>query len=79
MRAKREFERLRDGGAFLILCPLMWKELGLRGTALLMFARIYGFCRDGGALYKSRRRTASYLGVSERSVIRADLCQYFGH
>ena len=79
MRVKREYARLRDGDAFLILRLFMWKELGLRGTALLMFARIYGFCRDGGTLYKSRRRTASCLGVSERSVIRADLCQYFGH
>ena len=67
MHAKREPARPRDGDAFLVL----WKELGLKGTALLVFARIYGFCRDGGTFYESRKRTSTYLGVSERSVIRA--------
>lgn len=71
MHAKREPARTRDGAAFLILHPFMWKELGLKGTSLLVFARIYGFCKDGGTFYESRKRTASYLGVSERSVIRA--------
>lgn len=71
MHAKREPARPRDGDAFLVLRPFMWKELGLKGTALLVFARIYGFCKDGGTFYESRKRTASYLGVSERSVIRA--------
>lgn len=71
MHEKREPARPRDGDAFLILRPFMWRELGLKGTALLVFARIYGFCKDGGTFYESRKRTASYLGVSERSVIRA--------
>ena len=71
MHAKREPARTRDGDAFLILHPFMWKELGLKGTSLLVFARIYGFCKDGGTFYESRKRTSSYLGVSERSVIRA--------
>ena len=71
MHAKREPARPRDSDAFLVLRPFMWKELGLKGTALLVFARIYGFCKDGGTFYESRKRTASYLGVSERSVIRA--------
>lgn len=71
MHAKREPARPRDGDAFLILHPFMWKELGLKGTALLVFARIYGFCKDGGTFYESRKRTSTYLGLSERSVIRA--------
>lgn len=71
MNAKREPARPRDGDAFLILHPFMWKELGLKGTVLLVFARIYGFCKDGGTFYESRKRTATYLSVSERSVIRA--------
>lgn len=71
MHAKREPARPRDGDAFLILRPFMWKELGLKGAVLLVFARIYGFCKDGGTFYESRRRTATYLGMSERSVIRA--------
>lgn len=71
MHAKREPVRQRESDAFLILHPFMWKELGLKGTTLLVFARIYGFCKDGGTFYESRKRTATYLGVSERSVIRA--------
>lgn len=65
MHAKREPARPRDGDAFLVLHPFMWKELGLKGTTLLVFARIYGFCKDGGTFYESRRRTATYIGVSE--------------
>lgn len=71
MHAKSEPARPCDGDAFLILHPFMWKELGLKGTVLLVFARIYGFCKDGGTFYESRKRTAAYLGMSERSVIRA--------
>lgn len=71
MHAKRDPARPRDGDAFLVLHPFMWKELRLKGAALLVFARIYGFCKDGGTFYESRKRTATYLGVSERSVIRA--------
>lgn len=62
----------RDGdGAFLIVHPFMWRELGLKGVQLLVFARVYGFCKGGGSFYESRRNTAAYLGISERSVIRA--------
>lgn len=57
--------------AFLITRPFMWRELGLKGTQLLVFARIYGFCKGGGCFYESRAKTAEYLCVSERSVIRA--------
>lgn len=59
------------GDAFLIVHPFMWRELGLKGTQLLVFARVYGFCKGGGEFYESRQRTAAYLGISERSVIRA--------
>lgn len=57
--------------AFLVIRPFMWRELGLKGTQLLVFARIYGFCKGGGCFYESRAKTADYLCVSERSVIRA--------
>lgn len=49
----------------------MWRELGLRGADLLVFARVYGFCKNGGLFYESRAKTAAYLGLSERSIIRA--------
>lgn len=63
--------RSPDGEPFLILHPFMWHELGLHGTELLVFARVFGFCKGGGSYYESRRRTAAYLGLSERSVTRA--------
>ena len=56
---------------FLVLYPFMWKTLGLKGTTLLVFARIFGFCKRGGFFYESRSSTAAYLGISERSVIRS--------
>ena len=56
MHAKREPVRPRESDAFLILHPFMWKELGLKGTTLLVFARIYGFCKDGGAFYELEQR-----------------------
>lgn len=56
---------------FLVLHPFMWEEFELQGTALLVYARIFGFCKGGGSFYESRCGTARYLGVSERSVIRA--------
>ena len=55
----------------LVLYPFMWEEFELQGTILLVYARVFGFCKRGGSFYESRASTASYLGVSERSVIRA--------
>lgn len=63
--------RSPDGDAFLVLRPFMWRDIGLRGADLLVFARVYGFCKNGGLFYESRAGTASYLGLSERSVTRA--------
>lgn len=56
---------------FLILHPFMWEDFSLHGIDLLVYARIFGFCKDGGLFYESRARTASYLGVSERSIVRS--------
>ena len=61
----------RAPGTFLVLYPFMWEQLALKGIELLVFARAYGFCKGGGCFYESRARTASYLGISERSVTRA--------
>lgn len=61
---------------FLVIYDFMFKELKLKGNALLVYARIYGFCKDGGIYYESRAATAAFLCISERSVIRAiaELC-----
>lgn len=71
MRETDGFNGGRCEDAFLILYPFMWEEFELRGNALLVYSRIYGFCKDGGRFYESRAGTSSYLGISERSVIRA--------
>ena len=61
----------RAPDTFLVVYPFMWEQLGLKGVELLVFARAYGFCKNGGSFYESRARTADYLGISERSVTRA--------
>ena len=49
----------------------MWRDHGLSGVTLLVYARIYGFCRDGGEFYESRAATAEFLGTTPRTVTRA--------
>lgn len=61
----------RRQDSFLFLHPFMWEKLKLRGIDLLVFARVYGFCKGGGTFYESRAGTAAYLGISERSVTRS--------
>lgn len=49
----------------------MTEGMGLSGTALLVYARIFSFCKDtGGSFWESRRGTAEFLGMSERQVNR---------
>lgn len=46
--------------------------LGLSGTELLLYARIFSFCAQTGRnFYESKTRTAEFLGVSDRQVRRA--------
>lgn len=61
----------RGRGSFLAVYEFMWKDLGLSGVPLLVYARIYGFCKRGGLFFESRAKTADYLDVSERAVIKA--------
>ena len=50
----------------------MTEGMGLRGTELLVYARIFGFCRHYGAtFYESKANTARMVGASERQVHRA--------
>ncbi|MBQ9021925.1 MAG: hypothetical protein IJ113_07970 [Eggerthellaceae bacterium] len=63
-------EEKRDG--FVVIREFMWRDLGLSGVPLLVFARAHGFCLRGeGLFYESKARTASFFGVSERTVFRA--------
>lgn len=65
----------RHGGAvedeFVVAHRFMWRDLGLSGMSLMVYARIYGFCRDGGEFYESRASTADFLGTTPRTVTRA--------
>lgn len=56
---------------FIVVYQFMWKSLGLSGVTLSVFARIYGFCRDGtSGFYESRTKTAEFLGTTARTVTR---------
>lgn len=65
----------RHGGSaedeFVVAHRFMWRDLGLSGVSLMVYARIYGFCRDGGEFYESRASTADFLGTTSRTVTRA--------
>lgn len=68
MRADDELARVQE---FVVAHRFMWRDLGLSGVTLLVYARIYGFCRDGGEFYESRASTADFLGTTPRTVTRA--------
>lgn len=62
----------RHAGPFLIIHRFMWSEMGLSGVTLHVYARIYGFCHDGGGrFYESRSATARFLGTTSRTVSRS--------
>ena len=49
----------------------MTEGMGLQGTLLLVYARIFGFCKEtGGSFWESKRGTAEFLGISARQVSR---------
>lgn len=57
---------------FIVVYRFMWQKLGLDGVTLRVFARIYGFCRDGNfEFYESRSATAEFLGTTPRTVTRS--------
>lgn len=63
---------LDESEVFVVVRRWMWRELDLAGVALLVFARVWSFCREGsGEFYESKARTAEVLGVSEREVYRS--------
>lgn len=57
---------------FIVVYRFMWQRLGLDGVALRVFARIYGFCKDGDSeFFESRSATADFLGTTPRTVTRS--------
>ena len=48
-----------DGETFVLVRRWMWRDLNLAGVTLLVFARVWSFCRKGaGEFYESKPRTA---------------------
>ena len=66
---------MTSGGSrdeFVVVHRFMIEELGLRGAALLVYARIYGFCEKSNRdFYESKPKTAEFLGLSERTVFHS--------
>ena len=56
------------GQEFVVAHRFMWRDYGLSGVTLLVYARIYGFCRDS---YESKTTTADFLGTTPRSFLQA--------
>ena len=55
---------------FIVVYRFMWQKLGLDGAALRVFARIYGFCKDGDSeFFESRSATADFLGTTDRKSV----------
>lgn len=71
MRNGEENRGKRGEDEFVVAHRFMWRDHGLSGVTLLVYARIYGFCRDGGEFYESRGATAEFLGTTPRTVTRA--------
>ena len=68
----------RKGGAYDIggrsyvkVYDFMAKELGLKGTELMLYARIFGFNQAGKTFYESRAGTAEFFGCTPRAVASA--------
>lgn len=53
-------------------CCFMTEGMRLHGAELLVYARIFGFCKlDEGIFYESKPNIAQFLGISERQAHRA--------
>lgn len=50
----------------------MTEGMGLSGTELLIYARVFGFSKqNGGEFWESKRGIAEFLGISERQAHRS--------
>ena len=71
MRSGERIPGKRVDDEFVVAHRFMWRDHGLSGVTLLVYARIYGFCKDGGEFFESRGATAEFLGTTPRTVTRA--------
>ena len=50
----------------------MTEGMGLSGTELLIYARVFGFSKqNGGEFWESKRGISEFLGISERQAHRS--------
>ena len=62
----------RKAAEFVKVYRFMTEGMGLLGTELLVYARVFSFYKQtGGEFWESKRGTAEFLGISERQVHRA--------
>jgi hypothetical protein len=59
------------GRSYVKVYDFMAKGLGLKGTELMLYARIFGFNQAGKTFYESRAGTAEFFGCTPRAVATA--------
>lgn len=59
------------GRGYVKVYDFMAKELGLKGTELMLYARIFGFSQAGKTFYESRAGTAEFFGCTPRAIVSA--------
>lgn len=60
-----------SGHTFVTVYDFMGQKLGLKGSDLAIYARIFGFHQAGRNFYESKSSTASFFGISDRAVFDA--------
>lgn len=60
-----------SGRSFTTVWDFMGQKLGLKGTDLVVYARIFGFHQAGRVYFESKHSAAVFFGVSDRAVFDA--------
>lgn len=60
-----------SGRSFVTVWDFMGQDLGLKGTDLMVYARIFGFHQAGREYFESKHSAAVFFGVSDRAVFDA--------
>ena len=62
----------RKASEYVKVYRFMTEGMGLSGTELLIYARVFGFSKlNGGEFWESKRGIAEFLGISERQAHRS--------
>ncbi|MGO5413913.1 hypothetical protein [Slackia isoflavoniconvertens] len=60
-----------SGHTFVVVYDFMAQELHLKGSDLLVYARIFGFHQAGRDYYESKHGLASFFGFSDRTAFES--------